>query len=156
MLPVLVCVICMTYGSKKLASFLDELSFVHDRDMRAEVLIEYAERYTAVPERIATKPYAENRKVPACESEVYMWTELQDDKTLSFYFAVENPQGVSAMAMAAIIDETLSGEPVEPIADLDESLVHTIFGKQLSMGKGVGLMNMLQMVKKEAKQHISY
>jgi hypothetical protein len=38
-----------------------------------------------------------------------VWALKKPDDTLKLYFAVENPSGVSAKALAAILDKTLSG-----------------------------------------------
>ena len=46
---------------------------------------------------------------PQCESDAYVWALKKPDDTLKLYFAVENPSGVSAKALAAILDKTLSG-----------------------------------------------
>ena len=63
------------------------------------------------------------------------------DGTLHLYFAVENPSGVSAKALAAILDRTLSGLTPEEIAQIDASVVEKLFRQNISMGKGMGLMS---------------
>ena len=71
-----------------------------DRSGRIEALIALAEGYREVPARLATRPFPEANKVPACESQVYVFTQPRVDGSLDFYFAVENPQGISAKALA--------------------------------------------------------
>jgi cysteine desulfuration protein SufE len=139
---------------KKLQELLADFSFVTTRNERAELLIDIADRFRKVPERIASPPYGEDHRVPFCESEAFVWTEEQPDSTLKFHFAVENPQGLSAQAMAVILDETLSGAPPEQVAQVSPDIVYQIFGKDVSMGKGQGLMGMVSMVQAAAKQHL--
>lgn len=144
----------------KLRAFLADLSQVTDPEMRAELLIEYGARFREVPPEIAARPFAEQSKVPACESEAYVfYRPLPGEGTapapLKFYFAVENPQGISAMALAAIIDETLSGSPLEEVAEVSEELVYDIFGRTISMGKGMGLKSMLGVVRAAARQRLA-
>jgi cysteine desulfuration protein SufE len=139
---------------KKLQELLADFSFVTTRSERAELLIDVADRFQKVPERIAAPPYSEDHRVPFCESEAFVWTEEQPDSTLKFYFAVENPQGLSAQAMAVILDETLSGAPTEQVAQVSADIVYQIFGKDVSMGKGQGLMGMVSMVQAAARQHL--
>lgn len=127
---------------------LADFKQLEDKNQRADLLIELAEGFKPVPPEVATPPYPESLRVPGCESEVFMFgVPDEEGQSVRYYFAVDNPQGISAMAMAAIIDETLSGVSRELLAEVDETFVHDIFGKQLSMGKGQGLTNMVLMVK---------
>ncbi len=145
----------MSEYPQALADLLEDFSKVIDRQERTELLIEYADRFRPVPEQVATRPFDEAHRVPACESEVYVWADQQPDNTLRFYFAVENPQGLSAKAMAAILDQTLSGLPPEQVARVQPDIVLTIFGKDISMGKGQGLTGMVAMVQTLAKQYLA-
>ena len=135
----------------EMADFLES----QERSERIEFLIEFAERFHTVPERVAIRPFQEKNKVPACESEAYAWAEEQSDATLKFHFAVENPQGISAMAMAVILGETLSGAPVAEVSRVPTDIIYQIFGRELSMGKSMGLMGMVSMVQNYAKKHLS-
>ena len=86
----------------KLAHALEALSLVSDRTERIQMLIDIAERFREVPPRLASRPFPPEHQVPACESEAYVWGEPRPDGTLDFHFAVENPQGISARALAVI------------------------------------------------------
>lgn len=132
---------------------LQDFAFV-DRSERAELLIEAADRFQEVPTRIATRPFPELNHVQRCESEAYVWAEDQPDGTLKYWFAVENPQGLSARAWAVILDDTLSGQPLEQVVQVSPDAIFTIYGKDLSMGKGQGLMGMLAHVTHAAKQRL--
>ncbi len=131
---------------------MGDLDLLADRSERIDALIGIAGRFHDVPERIARRPFAEQHKVPACESQAYVFAEPRADGTLDFHFAVENPQGISAKALAVILGETLSGAPLREIADLDGDVVYRIFGRELSMGKSMGLMGMVSMVAHTAQQ----
>ena len=137
-----------------LAAVLEDFAFV-DRAERAELLIEAADRFVEVPPRVAVRPFPEANHVQRCESEAYVWAEDQPDGTLKFYFAVENPQGLSAKAWSVIMDETLSGQPLEQVAAVPTDVVFSIYGKDLSMGKGQGLMGMLSHVTHAARQRLA-
>src|SRR6266508_2093787 len=101
---------------EKLKDLLDDFALIDDRHERADMLIELADRFEAVPERIATRPFPEENHVTRCESDAYVFTEELPDGTLKFHFAVENPQGISAKAMTVILDETASGAPLSEVA----------------------------------------
>jgi sulfur transfer protein SufE len=80
-----------------------------------------------------------------------VWASKQPDGTLKLYFAVENPSGVSARALAAILDRTLSGLSPRQIAEVTPDIVERIFRQNISMGKGLGLMSMVQAVRSLAR-----
>ena len=136
----------------KLTELVDILALMPDRTARIDLLIGVADRFRDVPERIARRPYPKDRQVPACESEAYLWAEKTDRGRLKFHFAVENPQGISAKAMAVILDESLSGAPLEDIAEVSGDVVYDVFGRELSMGKSMGLMGMVAMVQNSARK----
>ena len=140
-----------------LASLLDHLRLIDDRGERIELLIGIADRYREVPESIASHPYSRERLVPACESEAYFWAEDLEGPTGRFrvHFAVENPQGISARAMAVILDETLSGRPLAEVAGVSGDLPLEIFGRELSLGKNMGLTGMVEVVRSAARARLS-
>ncbi len=142
---------------QKLQEVLEDFSFITDRNERADYLIEMADRFPEVrvsPE-IAQQPYDEAHKVPACESEAYVWALDNPDGTLTYRFDVINPQGLSAMAMSVILDECCSGAPLEQVAAVPTDIVFRIFGKEISMGKGQGLMGIVAMVAHEAQKRLA-
>lgn len=136
---------------EKLQDLVDTLGLV-DRSGRIQLLIDIAGRFREVPEDVASRPFSDQHKVPACESEAYVWTQKTADGRPRFFFAVENPQGISAKAMAVILDESLSGEDPKEVAKVPGDVVYDIFGSELSMGKSMGLMGMVSMVSLSAKQ----
>lgn len=141
---------------KPLADVIADMDSITDRSERQELLIETADRFNTVrvPADVAQKPYSEANKAPACESEAYVFAVDQPDGTLRYYFDVLNPQGLSAMAMSVILAETLSGQPLEQVAQTPTDIVFSLFGKEVSMGKGAGLMGIITLVQVEAKRRL--
>lgn len=137
---------------EKLTDTLETLEMVPDRSERIQLLIDIAGRFEEVPPRLARRPFAKEHQVPACESEAYVFTEERPDGTLDYHFAVENPQGISAKAMAVILGDALSGTPPEQVAEVSQDIVYQVFGRELSMGKSMGLMSMVGMVAALAKR----
>ena len=137
---------------EKLSRTLELLASIEDRSERIQLLIDTALRYEPVPREIAVRPYPEDRKVPGCESQVYVWGEDLPDGTLRFHFAVENPQGVSARALAVLLQETLSAAPLDEVAAVSPDIIYSIFGNELSMGKSLGLTGVVQIVVALAKK----
>ena len=139
----------------KLAGFLSLLDSIDSRHERIELLIDTADRYREVPPDIARRPFDSSHLVPNCESEAYFWPVDRADGTLDLHFAVENPQGISARAMAVVLSETLSGAPLEALTRVDNDLAYGVFGRELSMGKSMGLNGMIAMVRLAAQRRLA-
>ncbi|MCA9751520.1 MAG: SufE family protein [Gemmatimonadetes bacterium] len=135
---------------ERLARTIDLMEMSPDRADRIELLIDLANRYREVPARIAERPFEESHRVPGCESAAFVWSEPREDGTLDFHFAVENPQGISARALAAALADGLSGAPLDEVAAITDDLVERLFGPELSLGKALGLTGIVAMVRREA------
>jgi cysteine desulfuration protein SufE len=136
----------------KLADVLETFEMFSDPTERAQLLISYSDQFQPVPPEIATRPYPKNHQIPQCESDAYAWAVKQPDDTLKLYFAVENPNGISARALATILDRSLSGLRPEQIATVSPEIVEQIFRQNISMGKGMGLMSMVLAVRALAQR----
>ena len=134
----------------KLQQLVDMFQMFDPAD-RTNLLLSYADQFKEVPASIATRPFPTSHQVPQCESDAYVWAQKLPDGTLKLYFAVENPSGISAKALAAILDKTLSGLPAAEIATVNCAIVEKIFRQNISMGKGMGLMAMVNAVQALAR-----
>ena len=135
-----------------LRDVLDAFALVVDPVDRANLLIGFADQFRPVPPDVAVPPYPRDHLVPYCESEAYVWLVPQDGGTARLYFAVENPSGISAKALASILASTLSGLTPEAIEQVSPDIVEQIFRQNISMGKGMGLMAMVQAVQALARR----
>jgi cysteine desulfuration protein SufE len=140
---------------EKLQSLIDELALIEDPQDRMEILIDYADKFIEVPESVAKRPFPVETKVPFCESEAYVFAVLNDDGTIKYYYAVDNPNGVSAKALAQIFSSTLNDARPEDIEKIPLDVIYKIFGQSLSMGKNMGLTGILQMMKRDAKKFMN-
>lgn len=137
---------------EKFNDLLETLELIPDRADRIQALISLANQFRAVGPEVAERPFGEEHRVPGCESEAFVWVVRRADGGLGFEYAVENPQGVSAMAMAVILQQGLEGESAEAVQAVPDEVVYRIFGRELSMGKSMGLMGMVQLTKALARQ----
>ncbi len=140
----------------RLPEILETLALATDPMLRSELLLDYAARFREVPPDIARRPFPSVNRIPSCESEAYLWGVLRPDRTLRLYFAVESPSGVSAKALAAILDVALTGLRPEQVAAVTPDIVSDVFRANISMGKGVGLMSMVRAVQTVARQAAAY
>lgn len=135
---------------EKLQAVIDMFGMFEPAD-RTNMLLSYSDQFREVPPEVAARPFDRSHQVPQCESDAYAWAMKQPDGTLKLYFAVENPAGVSARALAAILDKTLSGLRPDEIGRVDSAIVEKLFRQNISMGKGMGLMSMVEAVRSLAK-----
>ena len=138
----------------KLQEYLDDFAFIGSREERIDFLISISDEFSRVPESVAARPYSESNRVIGCESEAFVWALDRKDGTLDFHFDVLNPQGLSAMAMSAILDQSCSGAPLEQVAAIDGEVVFAFFGNDISMGKGRGLTELVNAVVYQAKTRL--
>jgi cysteine desulfuration protein SufE len=137
---------------EKLRELQETLDMFSDPSSRADLLIGFADKFKGVPAELATRPYPKSHQVPQCESEAYVWSTLNPDRTLKLHFAVENPSGISARALAVILDTIYSGQPAEDVLALDTEIVERVFRQNISMGKGLGLKSMVLAVQALTRQ----
>ena len=116
------------------------------------MLLSYADQFKEVPPEVATRPFDKSHQVPQCESDAYVWAMKQPDGTLELYFAVENPSGVSAKALAAILQRSVGPAARTTSPRSTASIVERIFRQNISMGKGMGLMAMVEAVRALARK----
>jgi cysteine desulfuration protein SufE len=122
-----------------------------DRQDRIETLIEAAESFEpASAPWVPAKPFPEANRVPGCESEAFVFAHGTPEG-VELEYAVLNPQGISAMALAALLRQHLSGLSEQEIAQVPDSIVFDLFGNELSMGKSMGLQGMVAATKSHAK-----
>lgn len=131
----------------RLAEVIDALDMAEDRSARIQMLIDIARRFREVSPSVATRPWDEAHRVAGCESEAFVWVTARADGAIDLHFAVENPQGVTARALAVILSDAFSGRPAEEAGALDDEIVFEVFGRDLSIGKSLGLMGIVAMVR---------
>jgi cysteine desulfuration protein SufE len=136
----------------KLQKILDTFAVFPDPADRANLLLSFADAFKPVPREVAVRPFDRSHQVPACESEAYVWAVRNPDGTLKLHFAVESPSGISAKALATILDKGLSGLPPDQVAEVTPDIVEQVFRQNISMGKGIGLMSMVNAVRTLAKR----
>ncbi len=141
----------MTDDRQTLEDVLAAIDLVEDRNERADLLIQFADDYREVPAEVAERPFPENHRIPYCESEAYVWVVPNAGGAVDLHFAVENPSGISAKALAGILQQTVSGGPADDVAAIPDDLVERIFRQNISMSKGMGLNAMIQVIRAMAR-----
>ncbi len=124
----------------KLQSLLDDLAMFPDGEDRKLLFVDLAREYVAPT--TDEVPHTPENRIPGCESEVYF--RALDGH---FSFAVANPQALLAKAFARVLTQGLDGRLT---TDIPIDLPYMVFGA-LSVGKSLGLTNMVYMIRNSAK-----
>lgn len=133
---------------EKLQDILEIFEITPDRNDRYQLLIDFADRFKPVKENIASRPYPEDHRVPSCESQAFVFSEERSDGLLNFHFAVENPNGISAKAISAIMADVASGAPLDEILAIDPDIVFKFFNRdQLGIARSEGLRGIIKFVR---------
>ena len=69
----------MTPLPAKLSGLVEHYAGIQDRGERIEALIDLASAWRDVPPEVARRPFPETSKVPACESEAYVFARPRPD-----------------------------------------------------------------------------
>ena len=88
----------------KIQETLDMVELMPDRVDRILALISLSKNFKQVSDEAASRPYQESHRIPGCESEVFAWVTTVSG-LLRVDFAIENQQGVSAMALAVLLKD---------------------------------------------------
>ena len=141
---------------KLLQDLLEIFEDIEDRSERTDMLIYWSDKYQRAAESVTgSKPYSDKNKVPACESEAFVWSNARSDGSLDFHYVVENPQGLSAKALSAILSTTVSGANLEEIKNLEsDDIVRTLFGANVGMVRAQGLRGVVKMTRAYAMQSL--
>ena len=141
---------------KPLQDLLEFFKDIEDRSERTEMLIYWSDKYQRADESVTgSKPYSDSNKVPACESEAYIWSNARSDGSLDFHYVVENPQGLSAKALSAILSTTVSGSRLEEIQNLESDIIiRALFGAKMGMVRTQGLRGIVKMTRAYAIQSL--
>ncbi len=130
-------------SAERLDDLYATLEMFSEPSARAELLISLADQFKEVPPAVAMRPFPKSHQVPHCESEAYVWVRLTPERRLALHFAVENPSGISAKALAVVLTQVYEGQPPDDLLALDPGIVETVFRQNISMGKGLGLKSMV-------------
>ena len=59
------------------------------------------------------------------------------------------------MALSAILGDALSGASLDQVAAVPSDVIYRVFGSELSMGKSLGLMGIVNMVRAAARARLT-
>jgi cysteine desulfuration protein SufE len=122
-----------------------------DRDMRLELLLEYADKLPDLPEEYESMRDAGLDMVHECQSPVFLHVEVEDD-TVHLYGDVPR-EAPTARAFVSILMEAFDGATPASVAGAPSNVLHQLgLAKLLGMQRTQGLSAIYGKVKNEVKR----
>lgn len=119
-----------------------------DRDMRLELMLEYAEKLPPLPERYHELRDAGLNMVHECQSPVFLMPEVEEGRVRLY---ADVPRSApTARAFVSILHEAFDGQPPEAVQAAPEDALYQLgLSKLLGMQRTQGLAAIYQRVKTE-------
>lgn len=125
-----------------------------DRDMRLELLLDYADSLPPLPDAYESLREAGLEMVHECQSPVFLHVEVQDD-TVHLYGHVPR-EAPTARAFVSILHEAFDGaRPEDVIAAPNDPLRRLGLSKLLGMQRTQGLSAIYRKMKHDVEQKAS-
>lgn len=122
-----------------------------DRDMRLELLLEYADKLPDLPEEYESMRDAGLDMVHECQSPVFLHVEVEGD-TVHLFGDVPR-EAPTARAFVSILHEAFDGATPESVADAPSNVLRQLrLAKLLGMQRTQGLSAIYGKVKNEVKR----
>ena len=138
----------MSTGLGQLDQIIDTFQSV-DEQMRLELLLDYAKKLPALPERFHAERDAGLHKVPECQTPVFMWIEADATHGTQIHVDVAE-EAPTVQGLLSIIVNGCKGESPEAIANLPSDLINELgLGEKIRMQRHVGLTGIIGRIKNQ-------
>lgn len=128
---------------------IDDFASV-DSNVKLELLLEIADQLPELPSRYADHPELLER-VEECQSPVYLFVEVADDKVELFLTAPR--EAPTTRAFAAILHKSLNAQSVDVVLDFDDDFPNMLGITQLvSPLRMRGIRGMLARIKRQVSE----
>jgi cysteine desulfuration protein SufE len=118
-----------------------------DRQIRLEMLLDYARRLPPVPERLQATLAADENRVHECQTPVFLWPEITDG-AVHLYADVPR-ESPTARGFVALLARTIDGLPPSAVAEIPDDLLEQLrLTETLGMNRTYGLTAILQRIKR--------
>ena len=124
-------------------------------DMRLELLLDYANKLPALPERLREASDSAQHRVRECQTPLFLWVEpsergAPDEQRVDIHIDVAE-EAPTVKGIASIIVQGYSGEPAAQVTQIPNDLLNRLgLGEAIRMTRIVGLSALLARVRREA------
>ncbi|MGD9645087.1 MAG: SufE family protein [Pirellulales bacterium] len=132
----------------RLSEIVEEFQDFEPRE-RLEALLDFADQMAPLPDELAEKRDAEAHRVHECQTPVFLWVEVRDDRvTILGDVAPESP---TVKGFVALLIDALSGATPAEVAAVREDLLQRLgLVDVLGMMRMRGLHAVLHYIRKRA------
>ncbi|MEY4390567.1 MAG: hypothetical protein RLZZ400_310 [Actinomycetota bacterium] len=117
---------------------------------RLQLLLEYSDNLPDLPSRYADSPEL-LEKVEECQSPVYLFVEVQDEKVSVFITAPE--EAPTTRGFAGILHELLNGQTTQSVLNLSDDFPNTLgLAEAISPLRMRGMRAMLYRIKRQVTE----
>jgi len=131
---------------------ISELFQSVEPDMRLELLLDYANKLPALPERLREASDSAQHRVRECQTPLFLWVEPSEagDSRVDIHIDVAE-EAPTVKGIASIIVQAYSGAPASQVTEIPNDLLNRLgLGEAIRMTRIVGLSALLGRVRREA------
>lgn len=126
-----------------------------DPEMRLELLLDYANRLPALPDRLRAEADSDAHRVHECQTPLFLWVESSaqsngDPSRVDIHIEVAE-EAPTVKGIASILVEAYSGQPADDVTQIPNDLLNRLgLGEAIRMTRIVGLSALLARIRREA------
>ncbi len=126
-----------------------------DDDFRLELLLDYAEKLPPLPEQYADARDTELNRVPECQTPVYLFVEIENNRVkILTDVAEESP---TVRGLVSILAASLNNAVPEDAEKLPMDLIQRLgLSHKIGMVRVRGLSGIIQRIKNEVKEKTTH
>ncbi|HET6578101.1 MAG TPA: SufE family protein [Gemmatimonadales bacterium] len=118
-----------------------------DRTTRLETLLDYSRKLPPLPERFRNERARDQHRVDECQTPVFLWVEVDDDKV--HIHADVPPESPTVRGFISLLARTLDGAAPADVARVPDDLLDQLgLSETLGMTRTQGLTAILYRIKR--------
>lgn len=125
-----------------------------EHDLRLEVMLDYADRLPALPERLQNQGEIESHRVHECQTPVALWVEVEGEK-VAIYADVPQESPTVRGFISMLVDAFDGATPNQILNSPDNILERSGLAQTIGMRRMFGLSAIYSRIKREVAEKSS-
>lgn len=125
-----------------------------EHDLRLEVMLDYADRLPALPERLQNQGEIESHRVHECQTPVALWVEVEGEK-VAIYADVPQESPTVRGFISMLVDAFDGATPNQILNSPDNILERSGLAQTIGMRRMFGLSAIYSRIKREVAEKTS-
>lgn len=122
-----------------------------EHDLRLEVMLDYADRLPALPERLQNQGEIESHRVHECQTPVALWVEVEGEK-VAIYADVPQESPTVRGFISMLVDAFDGATPNQILNSPDNILERSGLAQTIGMRRMFGLSAIYSRIKREVAE----